>query len=147
VGNSSCITDSTIIGLEGGEFLLHPDALEIMEWFKNHHPNYDLLSNCLKPDKLIHAVKQYKPRRLWISLDGDKDTYKYMRGRDGYENVLNVIEALKDVLPVSVMFTLSPYNDYSDLQHVAEHCKKSGVDLRVGFITIFLFLILLKKRI
>lgn len=130
--SSKCVTKNTVIGLEGGEFLLHPQALEIMEWLTENHPNFDLLSNCLKPDSLIEAVKKYPPKRLYLSLDGTKDTYLYMRGKDGYDSVLKVIDALKDVVPISAMFTLSPYNDFSDMQHVAEVCKKYGIDLRIG---------------
>lgn len=129
---SKCVTRHTKIGLEGGEFLLHPDALEILAWFKKNHPNFDLLSNCLQPDKLISAVKLFTPQRLWISLDGDAETYKRMRGKDGYLGVLKVIQNLKDILPVSLMFTLSPYNDFDDLKHVAKIAKEYGVDLRVG---------------
>ena len=125
---SKCVTPGTMVGLEGGEFLLHPQALEIMEWFSKNHPNFDLLSNCLKPEGVIEAVKKFPPKRLYLSLDGTKETYKYMRGKDGYDSVLQVISALKDVVPISAMFTLSPYNDFSDMQHVAEVCKEHGVD-------------------
>lgn len=130
--NSKCVTKNTTIGLEGGEFLLHPEALEIMKWFRENHPNFDLLSNCLKPDNLIEAVKKYPPKRLYVSLDGDKDTYLYMRGKDGYESVIKVIEELKDVVPISTMFTLSPYNEFSDMDHVANVCEKYGIDMRIG---------------
>jgi MoaA/NifB/PqqE/SkfB family radical SAM enzyme len=132
VTQSRCITANTRVGLEGGEFLLHPDALEIMAWFKQHHPKFDLFSNCLQPDKLIEGVKAHTPERLYISLDGTKNTYLYMRGKDGYEKVLRVIAELHDTVPIAVMFTLSPYNDLHDLEHVAVVCKKYGVDLRVG---------------
>lgn len=77
---SRCITKNTVVGLEGGEFILHPEATDIMEWFMHHHPNYTLLSNCLNPKKVIDAVRRYRPRHLYVSLDGDKDTYKAMRG-------------------------------------------------------------------
>jgi MoaA/NifB/PqqE/SkfB family radical SAM enzyme len=129
---SKCVHPSTMVGLEGGEFLLHPEADKILDWFSRHHRNYDLFSNCLKPDSLISAVKKYKPHRLYISLDGDKDTYLHMRGKDGYEQVIRVIRELKDVVPVFVMFTLSPYNDFGDLRHVAAVCKENNVFLRVG---------------
>lgn len=132
VMQSKCITKNTAIGLEGGEFMLHPEALKILEWFYENHKNFDLLSNCLKPDELIDAVKKYPPKRLYVSLDGTADTYLYMRGKPGYESVLKVIKELKDIVPVSVMFTLSPYNDFEDMQHVAEVCKKHSVDLRIG---------------
>ena len=129
---SDCVTKDTLVGLEGGEFLLHPEALEIMEWLTKNHPKWDLLSNGLKPDKLIEACKKFPPERLYMSLDGDKDAYKYMRGKDGYESVVKVIDELKDIVPISCMFTLTPYNNFDDMKHVAEVCKEKGVDMRIG---------------
>lgn len=129
---SKCVSKHTQVGLEGGEFLLHPEATEILQWFTDNHPNFDLLSNCLKPDRLIEAVKMYPPKRLYISLDGTKETYLYMRGKDGYDNVMKVIENCKDIVPISLMFTLSPYNSFMDLDHVVEISKKYDIDVRVG---------------
>ena len=40
--NSKCVTKSTIVGLEGGEFILHPEADNILEWFDTNHPNYTI---------------------------------------------------------------------------------------------------------
>lgn len=129
---NKCVHPSTMVGLEGGEFLLHPEADRILDWFSRNHKNYDLFSNCLKPDRLIRAVKDYQPHRLYISLDGDKDTYLHMRGKDGYDRVLQVIRELRGRVPIFVMFTLSPYNDLADLKHVAQICRENGVFLRVG---------------
>jgi MoaA/NifB/PqqE/SkfB family radical SAM enzyme len=129
---SKCVHSSTMVGLEGGEFLLHPEADKILGWFAGNHRNFDLFSNCLQPERLISAVREYRPHRLYISLDGDRDTYLHMRGKDGYEGVLRVIRELQGVVPVFVMFTLSPYNDFGDLRHVARVCKENGVFLRVG---------------
>ncbi len=130
--NSKCVNKNTLVGLEGGEFLLHPDADKILDWFSKNHPNFDLLSNCLKPDTLIQAVKKYQPKRLFLSLDGNRETYKYMRGKDGYDNVLKVINECKDIVPISAMFTLSPYNSFEDLDHVIGVCKEKNIDIRVG---------------
>jgi MoaA/NifB/PqqE/SkfB family radical SAM enzyme len=129
---SRCVHKSTIVGLEGGEFLLHPEAEKILDWFSRNHSHYDLFSNCLDPERLIRCVREYRPHRLYISLDGDRDTYLHMRGKDGYERVLQVIRDLKGVVPVFVLFTLSPYNDFGDLRHVARVCRENGVFLRVG---------------
>lgn len=130
--DNQCITRHTKVGLEGGEFLLHPQSREIINWFYEHHRNFDLLSNCLKPDALIEVVKKTPPVRLYISLDGNKDTYQSMRGKDGYEKVIKVIEQLRHTVPISVMYCVSPFNDMTDLQHVAEVCQRYEVDLRVG---------------
>src|SRR5947209_969225 len=52
VMKSRCITKDTQIGLEGGEFLLHPEANEILKWFSKNHRNFAILSNCLRPEAL-----------------------------------------------------------------------------------------------
>ena len=130
--SSKCVSKNTVVGLEGGEFLLHPEANKILDWFSKNHPNFDLLSNCLKPKSVIDAVKKYPPKRLFLSLDGDKETYKYMRGKDGYDSVLEVIEACKDIVPISVIFTLSPYNSFDDLDHVIGVCQENNIDVRAG---------------
>ena len=129
---SKCISKNTTVGLEGGEFLLHPKAMDILAWFKKNHPNFDLLTNALNPEKVIEAVDNHPPRRLFISIDGDKDSYFYMRGKDGYDGIIHVLEQTHKKVPISAMFTLSPYNDFDDLEHVARLCKKYKVDLRIG---------------
>ena len=130
--NSRCVTKKTTVGLEGGEFLLHPDAIEIMGWFRNNHPNFDLLSNGLKPELLIEAVTKHPPKRLFISLDGNRESYLHMRGKDGYDGIITAIEKLHNKVPISLMFTLSPYNDFSDMEHVAKVAHKYGADMRIG---------------
>jgi MoaA/NifB/PqqE/SkfB family radical SAM enzyme len=130
--NSKCISKNTTIGLEGGEFLLHPEANEILKWFSENHKNFELLSNCLQPHKVIDAVKKYPPKRLYLSLDGNRETYLYMRGADGFDKVIQVIEACRNITPVSLMFTLSPYNNFDDMNFVVEIAKKYNVDIRIG---------------
>jgi MoaA/NifB/PqqE/SkfB family radical SAM enzyme len=129
---SKCVTRKTTVGLEGGEFLLHPDAMDIMAWFQKNHPNFDLLTNALKPENVIEAVNRNPPQRLFISVDGDRNSYLHMRGKDGYEGIIDVIEKTHKKVPISLMFTLSPYNDFNDMKHVAEVAKKYGIDMRIG---------------
>jgi len=130
--NSPVVDKNTTIGLEGGEFILHPEAEIILDYLSKNHPNYDLLSNCVLPDKLIDYTRRFQPKRLFLSLDGNRDTYFKMRGVDAHQKVIDVMEALKDVVPISVMFTLTPYNDFNDLLHVAEICKRYNADMRIG---------------
>ena len=130
--NSKCVTKHTVVGLEGGEFILHPEADKILAWFDTHHPNYTLLSNCLVVGKVISAVRNHNPKHLYISLDGNRETYRYMRGRDGYDKVIEVIEACKDIVPVSLMFCLSPWNSFEDMEHVIDVARKYDIDVRIG---------------
>lgn len=130
--SSRCIDSHTTVGLEGGEFVLHPQADEIMAWFSHNHPNYTLLTNGLNPDKIIDLVKRYKPMHLYVSLDGNRDTYKQMRGVDGYNRVIRVIEEVKDDIPVSIMFCLSPFNSFKDMKYTIGIARKYGIDIRIG---------------
>lgn len=132
VMQSRCITSRTTVGLEGGEFILHPQADEIMAWFHQHHPNYTLLTNGLAPQRIIDAVKRSRPRHLYVSLDGDKGAYKRMRGCDGYDKVIEVVETLKDEVPLSLMFCLSPWNSFKDMEHVIDVALRIGIDVRIG---------------
>lgn len=129
---SRCVTKQTTVGLEGGEFILHPQAEQIMAWFHEHHPNYTLLSNCLAPHRVIDAVRRYQPRHLYVSLDGGRETYLRMRGCDGYERVIEVVEALKDEVPLSLMFCLSPWNTFDDMAYVIDIAKHYDIDIRIG---------------
>ncbi len=129
---SRCVTRRTTVGLEGGEFILHPQAEEIMAWFQANHPNYTLLSNCLTPHRVIDAVRRYHPRHLYVSLDGNRETYLKMRGCDGYDRVIEVVEALKDEVPLSLMFCLSPWNSFDDMAFVIDVAKQYSVDVRIG---------------
>ena len=129
---SKCVTHHTTVGLEGGEFILHPQVDEIMAWFHDHHPNFTLLTNGLAPQRVIDAVKEYHPRHLYVSLDGNRDTYKRMRGCDGYNRVFEVIDTLKDEVELSLMFCLSPWNTFKDMEHVIDVALHRHIDVRIG---------------
>ena len=132
VMQSRCVTRRTTVGLEGGEFILHPQAEEILAWFRSNHPNYTLLSNCLAHRRVIDAVRRHQPRHLYVSLDGGRETYQWMRGRDGYDRVIEVVEALKDEVPLSLMFCLSPWNTFDDMAFVIDVAKQYDIDVRIG---------------
>ena len=129
---SRCVSRRTVVGLEGGEFILHPQAGEIMDWLHRNHPNYTLLSNGLAPAKVADAVRKYHPVRLYISLDGGRESYKNMRGVDGYDRVIELIEMMKDEIPISLMFCLSPWNSFADMDYVIGIARRYGVDVRIG---------------
>ena len=132
VMQSRCVTRRTTVGLEGGEFVLHLQSADIMAWFREHHPNFTLLTNGLAPRRVIEAVRRHRPRHLYLSLDGNHDTYQRMRGCDGYDKVIQVVEALKGEVPLSLMFCLSPWNSLEDMAFVIDVAKHYGVDVRIG---------------
>lgn len=130
--DSRSVTRNTIIGLEGGEFLLHPEAHEILDMLSRKKVKFDLLTNCLSVSNLGKVLKKFSPNHLYFSLDGNRNTYKQVRGVDGYDNVIQAIEMFRHIAPVSVMFTLTSLNDFEDLIYVSRICKFYEVDMRIG---------------
>lgn len=122
----------TTVGLEGGEFVLHPQADQILDWFMHNHPNYTLLSNCLAPERFVGLTRQFRPKHIYLSLDGNRQTYFNMRGCDGYPKVMRVIEELVGEVPVSLMFCLSPWNDFDDMEYVIRLAQQYHIDVRIG---------------
>lgn len=55
-----------------------------------------------------------------------------MRGRDGYDKVVEVVKELKNEIPISLMFCLSPWNSFKDMAFVINVAKEHHIDVRIG---------------
>lgn len=128
--NSKKVEKNALYGLVGGEFILHPNYKQILSLFKNK--NYILFSNCILADRLIEAVKVYHVPNLFISLDGNRDTYKKVRGVDKYTNVIRVIKELKGITSITITYVINPYNTKEDFLHVKKIAEDHGVGLVVA---------------
>ncbi len=114
------------IGLTGGEFILSPYSHEIFEVCKRYTPTKNIIiySNGLLTKNLVDFCKKNDVERVQISLDGRRETYKKMRGVDGYERVIETIKSLKDInVDVRLTFVLSPLNGVRDYLHVKNISK------------------------
>lgn len=130
--NDKVITKFSSFIIAGGEPILHPRFKEIMPLFQGR--KYLFLSNGLLPDKLVEAVREFKIERLSLSLDGSPETYKKVRGIDGYSKVEKVVQELKsDEVGIYIFFVVNPWNTKKDLINVREFCKKNGVQLFIGY--------------
>jgi MoaA/NifB/PqqE/SkfB family radical SAM enzyme len=120
--------------LTGGEFLLHPKHEEILSILNAHKAKYLLLSNGLMPKRLIDIVRKFHVKQLSLSLDGPPETYNRIRGVDGYSRVEEVVTTLKyDDVTLNIGYTISPFNNRSDLVHVIDFCNMHEVNLSVGY--------------
>ena len=113
--------------IEGGEFLLHPEAERILEGLRGRR--YTLVTNGLLSDELIAAVRAYRIPAVAVSLDGPPATYARVRGVDGYDPVVRTIEALRGLTDLSIIFTFSPWNGRADYEHVRDRCRAWGIPL------------------
>lgn len=112
--------------------MLHPNCREILSLFQGR--DYLFLSNGLLADRLIEMVREFRIKHLALSLDGPPETYKKIRGVNGYSSVEKVVDELKDdEVDIIVNFVVNPWNTREDFKHVTEFCKKHGVYLFVGY--------------
>lgn len=131
--SAKSVEKNAIYDLIGGEFILHPKAEEIIETLNRKKKRYELFSNCILAEKLIKIVKDCSVPKLIISLDGNRSTYKNVRGVDNYENVIRVIRELKDDTKILISYVINPLNSREDFLHVKKIAERYGIGLGVNF--------------
>ncbi len=141
------ITNSTIFSLTGGEFLLHPKYKEILALFKKHKRKYVLLTNGILADKVIETVKEFNIKKIAISLDGPRDTYKKIRGVDNYDNIMKIISELKTSTNIHLHYTISPWNNSRDLEYISDFCQKNDIGLSLDVYQEIKYFKVGKKRV
>mgnify|MGYP001558643532 CR=1 FL=1 len=124
--NSKYLLKSASIGLEGGEFFMHPRWREILSLMKGK--NYVLLTNGIMTDLVIGAVKEFKIPKLQLSIEGNKETYKNIRGVDKYDNIMRIILELKDITKIRIAYTFTPWNTEDDFNHVNKLCEDNNLE-------------------
>lgn len=134
----------TMFVIGGGEPLLHPKFDEIMTLFRGR--DYLFLSNGLLADKLIETVREFEIKRLSLSLDGSPETYRKIRGVDGYSNIEKIVAELKDDdVTIYANYVINPWNTRQDLIHVIDFCRKNGIYFLAGYYENFEYLETTKK--
>ncbi|MFH1593879.1 MAG: radical SAM protein [Candidatus Omnitrophota bacterium] len=131
---SSPLIRQSTIGLEGGEFFLHPEYREILELLSKRG-RFTLLSNGLMTDRLVESARRFNIPEVLISLDGGPETYHRVRGVDGYDRVKKSILALREFTRVSAVFTFSPWNGVKDYEEVKKFCDENNVNLKTNLFT------------
>ena len=124
---ADCLAPGNEVCLEGGEFTLHPEYKEILGLFADRQ--VCVITNGILTQRTVEMVERFKISKIVISLDGTRETYLRLRGLDVYERVMETIRLLKDRVKVGINFTITPWNDARDYQHVKEVCDEHGVEL------------------
>lgn len=124
---AKCLAPINDICLEGGEFTLHPDYKEILSLFKSRQ--VCVITNGILTDRTVNMVETSKISKLIISLDGTRETYARLRGLDVYDRVIETIRRVKGKVQVALNFTITPWNDARDYQHVKDVAETFGVEL------------------
>jgi MoaA/NifB/PqqE/SkfB family radical SAM enzyme len=133
------VTDSAsrfaAFGVQGGEFFMHPEWQKILDCFQKHRKVItDLNTNGLFVDEAILACRKYPEviRNLAISVDGIGSRYKEIRGVDGFDGIIKLIDTVKDVVTVRTTYTINPLNSVKDYNEVKSFCSEKGIDAGIG---------------
>jgi MoaA/NifB/PqqE/SkfB family radical SAM enzyme len=124
---SECLAPTNDICLEGGEFTLHPAYKEILSLFKDRQ--VCVISNGILTSRIADMVETSRISKLMISLDGTRETYLRLRGLDVYERVIETIKTVKNKVKVALNFTITPWNDARDYEHVKQVAEEWGLEL------------------
>lgn len=125
-------TNKVYINVTGGEPLLHPEIGEILQCLSDQKRPYTLFSNGILADKLIGTCREFNVKNLIISCDGPKETYKRVRGMDNYDNIVRIVNELKDEVNIAIDYTVNPLNTREDLVKVKDFCDMHAIYLGVG---------------
>jgi len=133
VVNSRFVDGSTWLALQGGEFVLHPQADELLEMASTRQ--YILFTNLLAPARVEALVKRHQVPFVSVSLDGGPQGYAKIRGVDAFAKVTQGILRLRQFAEVSVGITLTPWSSLHDYYQASHFCREYGIDFGVNLYT------------
>ncbi|MDH3324558.1 MAG: radical SAM protein [Candidatus Peregrinibacteria bacterium] len=122
--------------ISGGEATLRTDLFEVIDSMIKNMPKLNMLflsTNGSNPNVAKNFAKKYSPKikdvYICLSLEGDKEVHKKIRGVDTYNKVLETAELIKDlnIKNCHVIFstTIVPENcNQKSLNHVKKIAKK-----------------------
>ena len=119
--------------LSGGEFFCHPQWRSILSRIRNKD-NMLLFTNGLLPDRAFQACDEYGITRFAASLDGGPETYRRVRGVDGFDKVMTTLRGLKQRpgTIVNVTFVITPDKTAQDFKTVEQICGELGLYFAVA---------------
>ncbi len=112
------------ISLMGGEPFQHNRIFDILDYCQKKDFAVNLVTNAtLIKDSAIERFSSFSRLMLLVSLDGIQLTHDYIRGKNIFAKVDNVLKKfIKREIPAEVLCTLNSYNALK-YKEVLEYCK------------------------
>lgn len=116
------------INITGGEPFIRDDIFEILDFFYKNRDKFTfgILSNgSYLTEDIVNKLKKYKPTMVQISLDGNKKSHDYLRGKGSYDEVVKALKLLnKYNIKGIVSFTANNKN-YKEFKDVVKTARKA----------------------
>ena len=118
------------VGIGGGEPLLIPFLIDLIDYINSKNMNVSITSNGLLLTKeYLSRLKSAGLKIMQISIDGLKENHEYLRGEGTFEGLLEKIHMIKDSgIGVRVGSVVNSVN-YLGINEFIEHMKLNGVEL------------------
>ena len=125
------------LNISGGEPTLRKDIIEIIDVMSEYMPKvhmFFLSINGTNPEKVRDLFLQYSKRikdvYVCVSIEGDRETNKKVRGIDSYDSAVKTIKLCKEANPKIhsiISMTLTPINsNKKSLEHIKRLAEETG---------------------
>jgi len=119
------------VKLGGGEPLLYPEILTLIDMLNAHSLDVSLTTNGTRVDYEMALALMERNVKVSVSVDGIKTTHDSIRGRGSYVKAEKAIQALKAMdADVSIRTTLFPTN-MQDIPSVVKLAETYNVVLKI----------------
>lgn len=115
------------INLTGGEPFVREDIFQLLDYFKKHQKLFDfaiLTNGSLLDEKVVCRLKEYNPKSVQISLDGNKLTHNNIRGKGSYEEVVKALKLLHKYKIKSIVSFTANNTNYKEFSEVVKIGRK-----------------------
>lgn len=119
------------INITGGEPLCNPYLFKILDLIKEDSDliSFSILTNgTLINEKIAKKIKSYNPEYVQVSLEGEKKTNDYIRGKGTYKKIAEgIINLRKANIFTSISFTATSLN-YKEFPKVVRYARRYDVN-------------------
>lgn len=119
------------INITGGEPLCNPFFFKILDMIKKDSDiiTFSVLTNgTLITDEIAKKIASYNPYYVQVSLEGDKKTNDFIRGKGTYNKIAEGIKNLRKYnIFTSISFTATKLN-YKEFPKVVKYARKYKVN-------------------
>lgn len=93
--------DAQWIVISGGEPLLHPDFMKLIEYIGESHGSISFIittNGYYVDDNYINLIRKYKNIRTQISVDGaTKEIHERQHGKDTFDRLIHILDRMRDI--------------------------------------------------
>ena len=109
------------LSFSGGEFFVHENAYEILDYCLKNDLNISILTNAIDIDiSFFKKNKNLKKLSFQVSIDGMSEIHNQRRGNMSFERTMKNVKALYDLnIPITASMVLDIYN-YKEIIKVLE---------------------------